>query len=213
MERNDIITVNPDGSIAGANIHPECNTIDFKLGSRTIAVNKKQLLDMYDVISLKSNAKKVYKWTEATGVACPNRPRRMDRDEVQFIINMVTSELVELAQTVTDCPDDAITMVQQGAHVDVSLDYVQSESVLKIVSEQADAAVDVMYYLYNAFAKKGVNLDSVFDVVHAANEAKRHPDGTFHRRADGKVLKPDDWKEPNIDAEIERQTAAGSWSH
>lgn len=35
--------------------------------------------------------------------------------------------------------------------------------------------VDIYYYSLNCAAKKGVNLSSIFGIVHAANMAKRDP--------------------------------------
>jgi predicted HAD superfamily Cof-like phosphohydrolase len=35
--------------------------------------------------------------------------------------------------------------------------------------------------------------------------AKRQPDGTVKRRADGKVMKPDGWTPPDIAGVLERQ--------
>lgn len=60
---------------------------------------------------------------------------------------------------------------------------------------QADALVDVYYYSLNAAAKKGVNLSSIFSIVHSANMAKRDPKtGVFLKRADGKIIKPEGWQ-------------------
>ena len=60
---------------------------------------------------------------------------------------------------------------------------------------QADALVDVYYYSLNAAAKKGVNLSSIFSIVHAANMAKRDPaTGQFLKREDGKIIKPKGWQ-------------------
>lgn len=80
-------------------------------------------------------------------------------------------------------------------------------------ADQADALVDVYYYSQNAACKKGMNLSSVFNLVHGANMAKRDPStGHFIRReSDGKVLKPKGWKPPDVEAELMRQAAEGSW--
>ena len=65
--------------------------------------------------------------------------------------------------------------------------------------------------MLNAAAKKGVNLSSVFDVVHDANMAKKWEDGTFHKREDGKILKPETWSPPDVQKEIARQFKEGSF--
>eukprot|EP00961_Rhodomonas_salina_P176604 2380272-Rhodomonas_salina.2 len=90
---------------------------------------------------------------------------------------------------------------------------------------QADALIDVYYYSLNAAAKKGMNISAVFDIVHAANMAKRDPaTGKFIKRDDGKIIKPDGWKvrcclfckaqlqsAPDVEAEISRQLEEGAW--
>ena len=61
----------------------------------------------------------------------------------------------------------------------------------KKIADQADALIDVYYYSQNAACKKGINLSSIFGMVHAANMAKRDPiSGTFLKREDGKIIKP-----------------------
>merc|ERR1712139_504204 len=80
------------------------------------------------------------------------------------------------------------------------------------IAAQADALVDIQYYMLNCAAKKGFNMSSIFGVVHAANMAKRDPQtGRFEKRADGKVIKPAGWKPPDVEGELGRQFAEGSW--
>merc|ERR1711939_1121041 len=84
--------------------------------------------------------------------------------------------------------------------------------MIKKVSAQADALVDIEYYMLNCAAKKGFNMSSIFGVVHAANMAKRNPEtGRFEKNADGKIIKPPGWKPPNVEAELARQVSEGSW--
>merc|ERR1719410_2774899 len=83
----------------------------------------------------------------------------------------------------------------------------------KNIGEQGDALVDMWYYSLNAAAKKGVNLSSIFDVVHRANMAKIDPaTGKCMKRPDGKIIKPAGWKAPNVAAEIQRQFQQGSFN-
>jgi len=83
-----------------------------------------------------------------------------------------------------------------------------------LIAAQNDALVDSWYYSLNMAAKHGVNLSSIFDIVHAANMAKRDPvTGKFkHRESDGKIIKPKGWKSPDVEGEITRQITQGSWN-
>lgn len=160
-----------------------------------------------------SNAHKVREFTSRGGVKqLPNKPRPMTKQEVVFIIKMVMSELTELAQTVTDNADEAVALVRNCAGTDVKPQYQKPSDVTKLIADQNDAMVDAWYYMLDAAAKCGVNLSELFHVVHKANMDKRGPDGKFIiRESDGKVLKPDNWREPDITGEISRQLSEGAF--
>jgi len=158
----------------------------------------------------RSDAEKVRLFTEeACGKSVPCYPEVMNLDEVRFITKMVCSELLELVETVTDDPVAFLHDAVSNADKHNSSYEGTGE---RIIADQADAMVDMWYYMLNAAAKKGVNLSKIFDVVHTANMAKRFPDGEFHRREDGKIIKPPNWKEPDIEAEIKTQREKGAWA-
>lgn len=56
----------------------------------------------------------------------------------------------------------------------------------------ADGIVDAIYFLVGTAVEMGIDLDPLFAAVHAANMQKTGG-GT---RADGKVLKPENWAAP-----------------
>lgn len=80
------------------------------------------------------------------------------------------------------------------------------------VTEQADALVDAIYYLCDCAVKQGMNLDPLFEIVHAANMAKV-VDGKVLKRDDGKILKPEGWKDPKpaLEQEMGRQSKENSF--
>lgn len=69
----------------------------------------------------------------------------------------------------------------------------------------ADAIVDLIYVLIGRAVSYGIDLRPIWDAVQAANMAKLGPDGKPIRRADGKVIKPDGWKPPDIQALLMEQ--------
>jgi hypothetical protein len=178
-----------------------------------LAVPSKNVDDFHSIVFngwKATNAHKVKQFTEESlGKECPNNPQKMTKNEVVFIAGMVISEMVELLQTVCETPEETIETAHNCVGVDFNLNYKKPYTDVEIIAEQGDAMVDAWYYMLNAAAKKGINLSNIFDVVHAANMAKRGPDGKFHKREDGKIIKPDTWKEPDIVAEIERQQKVG----
>ena len=142
----------------------------------------------------------------------------MSKEETCFISKMMLDEIMELFATVLP-PAEAKAALK--GFVDNSKDIEQIDAGMEdtphrkahVIAEQADALVDVYYYSLNAAAKKGVNISSIFHIVHAANMAKRDPaTGQFLKRADGKIIKPEGWKAPDVKAEIERQLRDGAWS-
>jgi predicted HAD superfamily Cof-like phosphohydrolase len=157
-----------------------------------------------------SNADLVKEFTEqSTGIVCPVTPRAMTKSEVSFLIKMCVSELVELAQTVADDNEESMEMVRSSVDVDLKTNYKKPTTETELIAEQADAPVDMWYYSLNALAKVGVNASKVFDEVHRANMNKKWDDGKFHRREDGKIIKPDNWQEPNMVAVIQDQIENG----
>lgn len=158
---------------------------------------------------MESNAEAVKTFTQESGFSCPDKPQALDKASVQFMLNMCVSELVELAQTVADSPEEAVNMVLAGVNVDLNTNYKKPETEVEIIAEQADAVVDCWYYALNTLAKHGINASKVFNVVHSANMNKKFPDNKFHKREDGKILKPEDWSPPDIIQEIKNQIKNG----
>jgi len=73
-----------------------------------------------------------------------------------------------------------------------------------VVSDIADDIGDSVYVLCGLANSLGIPLHTVYETIHEANMAKavRQADGSFRvlRRHDGKILKPEGWKPPNIKA-------------
>lgn len=83
---------------------------------------------------------------------------------------------------------------------------------IPVIEAQMDAVADIMYYLYDFSTRQGYNIDRILSLVHGANMAKRHEDDLFHKRDDGKVMKPIGWKEADLQSEVIRQLEHGAWS-
>ena len=78
----------------------------------------------------------------------------------------------------------------------------------KTIAEQADAYIDSIYFAIGGLVELGVVPNPLWKAVQAANMAKVWPDGTVHRNEIGKVLKPDGWSAPNIEALVQEQIDA-----
>jgi predicted HAD superfamily Cof-like phosphohydrolase len=78
------------------------------------------------------------------------------------------------------------------------------------VAGQADAMIDIIYFALGGLVEMGVKPERLFDIVHAANMAKLWEDGRPRFRGDGKVIKPEGWRDPGpeLEREILSQSAA-----
>lgn len=70
----------------------------------------------------------------------------------------------------------------------------------KDLAKIADALADHIYIQIGTAIACGIDLRPVFEEVHAANMRK----GGGKMRADGKILKPKDWRGPDIEAALRR---------
>lgn len=137
---------------------------------------------------------------ESTGKKLPTSSEEMTLEEIRFISSMVMSELAELFSTLL--PDkikikDEMKLCLEKALTDLR-EIKLGENSDQRKADQLDALIDVDYYIKNAAAKKGWPYDEAFDEVHQANMNKRFADGKFHRREDGKIIKPAGWKERDL---------------
>lgn len=149
---------------------------------------------------------------ESKDVKLPDHPRKMTREEVLFIVKMVSEELQELLLTVTDENENVKKLLINIVENSNSPSYNNhNKSDLELMAEQVDAFVDIDYYNCNAAAKVGFNVDDVFNVVHAANMSKKFDDGVFHKNEEGKVIKPPNWEEPDVIGVVNGWINNGTW--
>jgi predicted HAD superfamily Cof-like phosphohydrolase len=69
----------------------------------------------------------------------------------------------------------------------------------------AHELADVVYVAYGTALVHGIDLDEVIAEIHRSNMTKLGPDGQVARRADGKVLKGDHYRAPDVSAVLRRQ--------
>lgn len=69
----------------------------------------------------------------------------------------------------------------------------------------AHELADVVYVAYGTALVHGIDLDQVIAEIHRANMSKIGPDGQISRRADGKVLKGEHYRAPDVSSVLRRQ--------
>ncbi|MET7915863.1 MazG nucleotide pyrophosphohydrolase domain-containing protein [Streptomyces avermitilis] len=82
---------------------------------------------------------------------------------------------------------------------------VAEVSVTGPLDRLAHELADVVYVAYGTALVHGIDLDAVIAEVHRANMTKLGPDGRAVRRADGKVLKGDHYRAPDVGEILRRQ--------
>jgi predicted HAD superfamily Cof-like phosphohydrolase len=161
-----------------------------------------------------SQAQQVREFTTESNpdIKYPTRPTPLNLAETKFIVRMIMSELDELITTVTSSSDERDSVMMECVNTRDRCNKFDYKTKNELLAAQYDAFVDSHYYSLNCAAKKGVNLDSIFKVVHDANMRKRDTKtGKFIRRDDGKIQKPEGWCEPDIIGEIARQLKDGAF--
>lgn len=82
----------------------------------------------------------------------------------------------------------------------------ETKEVIKALGEHnlaniAKELCDLVYVTLGTAVSLGINLNPIWDAVHKSNmEKAKGP-----KREDGKILKPEGWKPPNIQSLIEEQ--------
>ncbi|MYQ45153.1 hypothetical protein GTW40_08785 [Streptomyces sp. SID4985] len=73
------------------------------------------------------------------------------------------------------------------------------------LDDLAQELADVVYVAYGTALVHGIDLDEVIAEIHRANMSKLGPGGEILRREDGKVLKGDHYRAPDVSAVLRRQ--------
>ena len=110
--------------------------------------------------------------------------------------------------TINDAPADQIKWAELGLRLineEVNLELFpalltwQENPSLENLAEVADACIDSIYVINQLMYSMGIPANEIFAAVHSANMAKVDPvTGLVRRREDGKVLKPEGWKAPDV---------------
>ncbi|MEU4872344.1 MazG nucleotide pyrophosphohydrolase domain-containing protein [Streptomyces sp. NPDC021608] len=74
-----------------------------------------------------------------------------------------------------------------------------------LLDRLAHELADVVYVAYGTALVHGIDLDAVLAEIHRSNMTKIGPDGRIARRADGKVLKGEHYRAPDVSAVLRRQ--------
>lgn len=129
-------------------------------------------------------------------------PSVPDTEVVRLHLRLMFEEFFELLRACLD-PQAATVEIAENARRIVTelIGEVDSRGVNLV--EFVDGCIDSAYTIEGALLGFGVDSQRVWDLVHAANMAKRG--GPF---VNGKLKRPDGWNPPDVAGELERQRKA-----
>ena len=126
-----------------------------------------------------TNFEKVKEFMDAFGQEVVTKPEWPNAKTMELRIDLIEEEVKELNEAICDA---------SGSLVDV-----------------ADALADILYVVYGAGHSFGIDLDKCFSEVHRSNMSKLGEDGKPIYREDGKVLKGENFSEPNLKEVLDGQ--------
>lgn len=104
-------------------------------------------------------------------VSCDQTVCEYNQKQFNLYVNLIREELQELNEAIED--DSNV--------------------------EKLDALIDIIVVTIGAIHSMGANAQGAWDEVMTTNFAKVDQDtGKVRKRSDGKVLKPDNWRPPNL---------------
>ena len=93
-------------------------------------------------------------------------------------------------------PEDNVRLLRYKL-IDEESTELHEAMVNEDIVEIADALTDLLYVVYGAGHKYGIDLNRCFAEVHRSNMSK-FVDGKRIKNAEGKVMKPDTYSPPNL---------------
>lgn len=109
-----------------------------------------------------------------------------------------------------DDSDEAIALSRMRARLmkEEVKEWEESAIYNDDVDKRAKELADILYTVFGTIITEGLQdvIERVFDEVHESNMSKLGSDGKPVKRADGKVLKGENYKEPNLSWLVELQS-------
>lgn len=123
----------------------------------------------------------------------PDTIEKLDTKRLKLRLDLILEEAQELVEASGFAIDEAGGEDDPEAAVAVPV-YGERPNM----SAQIDALCDLLYVTYGMAVEMGVDLEPFFELVHASNMKKLG--GPV--REDGKTLKPEGWKPPDIEGRL-----------
>lgn len=110
-------------------------------------------------------------------------------------------EMVKIFQTDAGQPVSNVPRCLEKERVDIRAKWMSEELQEFLTApdlySQADAIIDLLYYLLGTCVEMGIKPDTLFQIVHESNMKKITSAASAIKDNDGKVQKPLSWTHPD----------------
>ncbi|MCM3632876.1 hypothetical protein [Paenibacillus camelliae] len=151
----------------------------------------------------------ICKFHDAADEPMPVMPTMLPVDNEAKNASFLADNLSKALKIYTSSDNDNLMLKRVSWMLEEIAELLRAETI----EDQVDALTDLMVFTVGTFTYMGLEPEQFPRVVMAANMGKIGENGKVLRNAQGKIVKPDDWKEkyapePLIATEIERQRKA-----
>jgi len=123
----------------------------------------------------------------------PDKPTQLSEEDKIFRIRLISEEFQEVVKELGYEAEFTFTPIGDPKD-DVDLPRLAKE------------LADLLVVVYGTAARYGINMDEVFDAVHEGNMSKADAAGRPVYREDGKIMKGDQYKEPDVAKVLKKKT-------
>lgn len=110
-------------------------------------------------------------------------------------------EMVKIFQTAAGQPVSNVPQCLKKERVNIRAKWMSEELqeflTAPDVYSQADAMIDLLYYLLGTCVEMGIKPDTLFQIIHESNMKKLAFGSSVIKDSDGKVQKPPVWTHPD----------------
>lgn len=149
----------------------------------------------------KTRRARLLEFHKAMGVPAPTKPCVPSDERVRLRLRLIAEEFFELLRSVeSGIYETACTHCLENTEFAVR-HYIDQVSIGIDMPAMVDALADIDYVVEGCRVEFGIDGEPIEAAVHAANMAK--VGGTM--REDGKILKPKDWRPPDVAGALKQQ--------
>lgn len=152
------------------------------------------MVEFHQIKTMNKTQAQVKEFHEKFNCVINDRPTIPDFETLKLRIRLISEELHELQYQ-----GFGLVFRQGDLHRRRSEPLPDMEAI-------ADGIGDLLYVTYGTAVSLGIDMEPIMDEIHRSNMSKVWPDGTVHRREDGKILKSPEYSPADIASLLGQQS-------